>query len=74
MIDTKKEEPDFRVEVANPDLIQAQRKGKLIYITPNKFELLKGAITKKMTRTYIKLIEKAKPISIIAVGLQRCSR
>lgn len=74
VIDTKKEEPDFRVEVANPDLIQANKKGNLVYIIPNKFEFLKGMMNKKVTRTYIKLIEKAKPSSIIAVRLHRCSR
>jgi len=73
IIDSKKESGQFRVEADNPDLIQVKTKGKHIHVTTKS---LRPFLTsnKKVTRTYIKVIEKDNSVSLIAVRLHRCMR
>lgn len=80
IVDAEKEEAHFRIEVDNPDIIQAVRKGKLIHITANWRAFL--ALARKVTRTHIRVIEesedekgqKERDISLITVRVHRCIR
>lgn len=78
VLDTKKEDfefKDFQVKVDNPGLITVKREGRLIYINPTKnWETMKILLSKRVTRTYVKLIGKDKLVSLIAVRLHRCIR
>ena len=76
VIDTEKEGfelKDFRLKVDNPDLISVKQKGKLIYINPNRnWDTLKFLLAKKVTRTHVRIFEKDKLVSLLAVRLHRC--
>ncbi|MFQ5672275.1 MAG: c-type cytochrome [Nitrospinales bacterium] len=73
IIDSKKENGQFRVEADNPDLIQVKTEGKYIHVTAKS---LRPFLTsnKKVTRTHIKVIEKDDSVSLITVRLHRCMR
>ncbi|PIQ96964.1 MAG: hypothetical protein COV67_06710 [Nitrospinae bacterium CG11_big_fil_rev_8_21_14_0_20_56_8] len=76
VVDLEKERVDlknFRIEVTDPTLISVERKGRLVFLTPNRdWEVFKRFLKKKTTRTHVLLVDQNNTVAMLAVRLHRC--